>query len=198
MGPMRQNPTQRTVRSVYISYVCALHCAQLLHTILRRTDLIISPLPSRQSPLLRWCLFEGMGGWAKSITCYMGGPDLPWEWEIVVDRGTNCKVLALSAVSCAKTAKPIHLPFRLWTRVGRRMHMLNRIRQVAPMCPCGRTRCRHLSNIIEPSMYGGDAPYGKLLWPLVIFGHADLHSRTDSQALRAKYCIVGIPCNTAI
>jgi len=34
MGPLRQNPFQRTVRSVH---VCALHCAQLLH----RTDLII-------------------------------------------------------------------------------------------------------------------------------------------------------------
>jgi len=40
MGPVRQNPIQRTVRSVH---VCALHCAQLLHTILHRTDLIIFP-----------------------------------------------------------------------------------------------------------------------------------------------------------
>jgi len=48
------------------------------------------------------------------------------------------------------------------------MHKFNRIRQVAPMCPCGRTRYRHLSHNIEPSVYGGDAPYGKLLWPLVI------------------------------
>jgi len=47
-------------------------------------------------------------------------------------------------------------------------------------------------------MYVGAAPYGKLLWPLVIFGQADLHSRTDSQALWAEYCIVGIPHNTAI
>jgi len=78
------------------------------------------------------------------------------------------------------------------------MHMFNRIRQVAPRCPCGRTRCRHLSNNIEPSVYGGYAPYVKLLWPLVIFGHADLDSCTDSQAHRAEYCIVGIPHNTAI
>ena len=41
MGPVRQNPIQRTVRSVHM---CALHCAQLLHTILHRTDLIIFPL----------------------------------------------------------------------------------------------------------------------------------------------------------
>jgi len=45
MGPVRQNSIQRIVRSVH---VCALYCAQLLHTTLHRTDLIISPLPSRQ------------------------------------------------------------------------------------------------------------------------------------------------------
>jgi len=41
MGPLRQNPIQRTVRAVH---VCALHWAQLLHTILHRTDMIIFPL----------------------------------------------------------------------------------------------------------------------------------------------------------
>jgi len=41
MGPVRQNPFHRTVRSVH---VCALHCAQLLRTILHRKDLIIFPL----------------------------------------------------------------------------------------------------------------------------------------------------------
>ena len=68
-----------------------------------------------------------------------------------------------------KTATPIHLSFRLLTRVGRRMHKFNRIRQVAPMCPCGRTRCRHMSNNIEPFVYGGDAPYGKLIWPCTCY-----------------------------
>jgi len=88
-------------------------------------------------------------------------------------------------VSCAKTAEPIDLPFGLWTPLGRRMHKFNRIRQVAPMCP----HCRHLASRIEPSVCGGDAPYVKLLSPLVIFGHTHLHSRTDSQALPAEYCI---------
>jgi len=45
---------------------------------------------------------------------------------------------------------------------------------------------------------GGDAPYVKLLWTLVIFGHAHLDNRTDSRVLQAEYCIVGIPHNTAI
>jgi len=39
----------------------------------------------------------------------------------------------LSAVTCAKSAELIDLPFRLWTLVGRRKHKFNRIRQVAPM-----------------------------------------------------------------
>jgi len=40
-----------------------------------------------------------------------------------------------SAVSCAKTAEPIDLPFGLWTLVGRRKHKFYHICQVAPMCP---------------------------------------------------------------
>jgi len=36
MGPAKQNPIQRTV--------CAVHCVQLLHTMLHRTDLINFPL----------------------------------------------------------------------------------------------------------------------------------------------------------
>jgi len=41
MDPVRQNSIQRTVRSVHVR---ALHCVQLLHTTLHRTDLIIFPL----------------------------------------------------------------------------------------------------------------------------------------------------------
>jgi len=43
------------------------------------------------------------------------------------------------------------------------MRKFNRIRQVAPVCPYGSTRCRHLSNNVEPSVFGNDAPYVKLL-----------------------------------
>jgi len=100
--------------------------------------------------------------------------------------------------SSVQTAEPIDLPFRLWTQVSRRMRRFNRIRQVAPVYPHGRTRCRHLLNNIEPSVYGGDVPYVKLLWPHIIFGHAHLDSSIDSQALRAECCIVRIPHNTAI
>jgi len=56
----------------------------------------------------------------------------------------------------------------------------------------------NLANTIEPSVCGVDKAYVKLLRPFIIFGHAHLDSRTDSRALRAEYCIVGIPHNTAI
>jgi len=41
--------------------------------------------------------------------------------------------------------------------VGQRKHKFNHIRQVAPMCPHGRTHWRHLANTIEPSVCCGDA-----------------------------------------
>jgi len=116
----------------------------------------------------------------------MGVQILPLEGAILVDRGAHCKVYGLPAVSSAKTAEPIDLPFGLWTQVGRSMHKFNRIRQLASMCPHGRTHCRHLANTNEPPVYSGDAPYVKLLWLLVIFDHAHLDSRTDSLALRAE------------
>jgi len=59
-------------------------------------------------------------------------------------------------------------------------------------CNYERVHCR------KPSKYDWTIRYVKLLWPLVIFGHAHLDSRTDSRALRAKYCIVGISHNTDI
>jgi len=59
MGPVRQNPIQRTVRSVHMCVHCTVHncCAQYC----TEQTWKFSLLPSRQSPLLRWCLFEGRG-----------------------------------------------------------------------------------------------------------------------------------------
>jgi len=98
-------------------------------------------------------------------------------------------------VSCAKrAAEPIDLPFGLWTRVGRRIHKFNGIRQVAPVSlieghvdATWRIRLNHPFTVAM-----------QLLRPLVIFGHAHLDSRTDSRALRPEYCLVDIPHNTAI
>jgi len=36
-------------------------------------------------------LREGARGWTESITCYMGGPDFPWEGAILVDRAPIVK-----------------------------------------------------------------------------------------------------------
>jgi len=76
MGPVRQIPIQRTLRSVH---VCVLHCAQLLQTTLHRTDLIISPYP----PDNHHCsddvyLREGDGPKASRVT---------WEVQIFHAKG---------------------------------------------------------------------------------------------------------------
>ena len=42
--PMKSETKPNPENCLVCSYVCALHCAQLLHTILHRTDLIIFPL----------------------------------------------------------------------------------------------------------------------------------------------------------
>jgi len=56
-----------------------------------------------------------VGSHGPRASCYMEGPDPPWERAILVDHTrAYCKVYALSVVSCAKTAEPIHLPFWLW------------------------------------------------------------------------------------
>ena len=46
-----------------------------------------------------------------------------------------------SAVSSAKMAEPIDLPFGLWTRVSRRKHKFNCICHVVPTCPRRRANC---------------------------------------------------------
>jgi len=46
-------------------------------------------------------------------------------------------------------------------------------------CIHWNTQWRTLVNTTEPSVYGSDAPYVKLLWPF-IFGYAHLLSHTDT------------------
>jgi len=59
MDPMIQNTIQRTVSSVHVCVHCTVHncCTQYC----TEQTWWFSLLPSRQSPLLRWCLFEGRG-----------------------------------------------------------------------------------------------------------------------------------------
>jgi len=74
-----------------------------------------APRSSVQRRLNRLRCRLGCGhAWAESITCYVGGPDPPWEVAIPVDRGAHCKVQALFAISCAKMASTIcHFDCRL-------------------------------------------------------------------------------------
>jgi len=60
-------------------------------------------------------------------------------------------------VSCAETAEPIALSYGFWIRMGRRKHKFNRICQVPLMCQHGRAHWRHLANMIQLSVCGGDA-----------------------------------------
>ena len=74
-------------------------------------------------------------------------------WPIVTDRvaWSVCRSVCHTSESC-KTAEPIEMPCGLRTRVGRRKHKFNRIRQVAPMCPHERAHWRKLANTIEPCL----------------------------------------------
>jgi len=59
MGPVWQKPNPENCKNC--SSKCAYDCAQLQYTIQHRTVLIISPLTSRQTSLLRCCLSEERG-----------------------------------------------------------------------------------------------------------------------------------------
>jgi len=62
------------------------------------------------------------------------GTDHPMGRGNFGERSAHCKVQGLFAVSCAKAAEPVNLPFGLWTLVGRSKHKFNCIRRMAPMC----------------------------------------------------------------
>ena len=59
MGPVRQTQSRELL---VCSYVCALNCAQLLHTILHRTDLIVLPLALQTITTTPMMSFWGKGG----------------------------------------------------------------------------------------------------------------------------------------
>ena len=44
----------------------------------------------------------------------------------------HCKIQQLSAISCAKTAEPIEMPFGIWTPVGPRKHVLGGVTLAQP------------------------------------------------------------------
>ena len=57
---------------------------------------------------------------------WMGIQIAPWVEAILRGEGAAyCQVYGHSAVSCAKTAETIKMPFGIWTRVGQRNHVLD-------------------------------------------------------------------------
>jgi len=88
---------------------------------------------------------------------------IPWEGAIFGKRGAHCEVYGLRAVSCAKMAEPIDLPFGLWTRVGPRSTssvVFARWRQCALMGEyIGAIWCIRLNRPSAAAMQ----PYAKLL-----------------------------------
>ena len=132
--------------------------------------------------------------WAQSIMCYITRPYHPWERATLVDRRDHCKVQALSAVSCAKRLNRSICRLGCgheWAERCTSSIIFARWRQCALMGVHVAVTCRitmnHPFTVTMPLM----ANY---------VDHLDMptYSCTDSQALRAKYCIVGIPHNTAI
>jgi len=72
-------------------------------------------------------------------------------------------------VSCAETAEPIYLPFALWIGWAEEAQ----VQSYSPSgtnVPISEAHWRHLANMTEPSVCGGDAVCQlKLLWPLVLY-----------------------------
>jgi len=56
--------------------------------------------------------------------CIRWGPNPPYEEAILRGKGAAyiVKYRGTTAVSCAKNAEPIEIPFVMWTRMGRRKH----------------------------------------------------------------------------
>ena len=58
------------------------------------------------------------------------GPDPLWEGAILRGKGRPIVKYRDIAVSCAKTAEPIKIPFGLWARIGPMNHVLDGIPEV--------------------------------------------------------------------
>ena len=93
--------------------------------------------------------------------CIRWDPDSPCEGAIIRGEDMPRHARRHFAISCAKMAEPIDLPFALWTRVGQRKHKFNRIYQVATTDGSRRIRINHQSAAAMQ-------PCVKLLWPLVM------------------------------
>ena len=110
-----------------------------------------------------------MGSHGPKESSVRWGSDILWKGVILRGNGVaRCKVSQHPAMICAKWLNRSHLSFRLWTRVGRKKHKFNRIRQVAPMCPRGAYIGTAWWIRLNRSSAAAMRPYVNLLWPLVI------------------------------
>ena len=87
----RVGPTNHVLHEVQIpTWEGAILRGGNRQTIVNNSD---TPRSSVQRRLNRSRCRLGCGfAWVECITCYMGGPDPPWEGAILVDRGAHCKV----------------------------------------------------------------------------------------------------------
>ena len=67
MGPVRQNPIKRTVRTAHLSVLITVHNFSTRYS---TEQLIISPLTSRQPSQLRCCLSEEKGVQTDTNRCH--------------------------------------------------------------------------------------------------------------------------------
>ena len=105
----------------------------------------------------RCCLGFGFG-WKHKIMYYAGSRS-PWERAILVGRKA-CLLQSVRTLCRELCKNGWRDRFAVWvvhSRVDRRKHKFNRIRQVAPMSLDGRKNWCHLVNTIEPPVCGGRA-----------------------------------------
>ena len=55
----------------------------------------------------------------------MGVQIPPWKGQILGENERPIVTYRNTTVVCAKTTKPIGMPFGLWARMGRRIHVLD-------------------------------------------------------------------------
>jgi len=80
-----------------------------------------------------------------------------WPWQILGAIHTEARVGARADLFCHVNNAQLYqfLVGQIFTKFAAALKKMKRHK--APMCPHGRTRCRHLLNSIEQAVYVGDA-----------------------------------------
>ena len=90
------------------SYVCASNCAQFVHTILHRTDLIVFPLTLQTITTAQMMSIWGKGGWKR------------WRTRLAVVINSRKYLFTNLTISCCyKLKKTVFaITFFLWFTIG--------------------------------------------------------------------------------